>query len=227
MGGLGAHYTFSEEARCCVGILERLYGSDAVAMASLYATVRSSGLVDLGLKLLWTKGLSRDDSPVDRSLRYPVAYSSFVSREAERNSLPDELLLAVIREESSFDRFAVSRAGAVGLMQLMPRTGSWIGGKIRRVGIEEDLLSPGFNIAAGAWYLRYLLDRSGNSIVAALASYNGGETRLSGWRRSFDPAGHPILAIEMIGPRETRRYVKRVLDSMTSYRSMAMIETEP
>lgn len=217
-----------EETRCCVGTLEHIYGSDTAAMASLYATVRSSGLVDIGLKLLWAKSLSGEDSPVDHSLRYPVAYSSFVSREAVRNGLPDELLLAVIREESSFDRFAVSRAGALGLMQLMPRTGAWIGKKIRRMGIEDDdLLAPEFNIAAGAWYLRYLLDRSGNSIVAALASYNGGETRLSGWRKNFDPADQPLFAIEMIGPRETRRYVKRVLDSMTSYRTMATIDTEP
>jgi soluble lytic murein transglycosylase len=218
---------FMEEARCCVGVLERLFGSDAVAMAALYATVRSSGLVDVGLKLLWTKSLSGMDSPVDHTLRYPVAYSSFVSREAFRNGLPDELLLAVIREESSFDRFAVSRAGALGLMQLMPRTGSWIARKIQQRSLEtEDLLAPEFNIAAGAWYLRYLLNRSDNSVVAALASYNGGETRLSGWRNNFDPATKPLLAIEMIGPRETRRYVKRVLDSMTSYKMIAMRDTE-
>lgn len=218
---------FMEEARCCVGVLERIFGSDTVAMASLYATVRSSGLVDVGLKLLWTKGLSGKDSPVDHTLRYPVAYSSFVSREALRNGLPDELLLAVIREESSFDRFAVSRAGALGLMQLMPGTGSWIGRKIRQRNLEtEELLAPEFNIAAGAWYLRYLLNRSGNSVVAALASYNGGETRLSRWRKNFAPADRPLLAIEMIGPRETRRYVKRVLDSMASYRTIAMSDTE-
>jgi tetratricopeptide (TPR) repeat protein len=218
---------FIEEAKCCVGVLEHRYGSDAVAMAALYATVRSSGLVDLGLKLLWTKGLSGKDSPVDHNLKYPVAYSSFVSREAVRNGLPDELLLAIIREESSFDRFAVSRAGALGLMQLMPRTGSWIGRKLRQRNIETDnMLAPEFNIAAGAWYIRYLLKRSDNSIVAALASYNGGETRLSGWRKKFDPAGKPILAIEMIGPRETRRYVKRVLDSMANYRIMANSDTE-
>ena len=218
---------FIEEAKCCVGVLEQLYGSDAVAMAALYATVRSSGLVDLGLKLLWTKGLSGMESPVDHGLRYPVAYSSFVSREALKNGLPDELLLAMIREESSFDRFAVSRAGALGLMQLMPKTGSWIGRKLRRRELEtEDLLTPEFNIAAGAWYMRYLLNRSGNSVVAALAYYNGGETRLSGWRKRFDPSGKPLLAIEMIGPRETRRYVKRVLDSMASYRGMAGGETE-
>ena len=218
---------FMEEARCCVGVLERHFGSDAVAMAALYATVRSSGLVDVGLKLLWTKGLSGKDSPVDHTLRYPVAYSSFVSSEALRNGLPDELLLAVIREESSFDRFALSRAGALGLMQIMPKTGSWIGSKIRQRNLDtEDLLAPEFNIAAGAWYLRYLLNRSDSSIVAALASYNGGETRLSGWRKNFDPAGQPLLAIEMIGPRETRRYVKRVLDSMTNYGRMSMSDME-
>ena len=52
---------FTEEARSCAGLLERLYGSDAGAMAALYATVRYSGLVDVGLKLLWTKGLSGED----------------------------------------------------------------------------------------------------------------------------------------------------------------------
>ncbi len=218
---------FVEEARCCVGLLEQRYGADAVSMAALYETVRSSGLVDLGLKLLWSKGLAGADSPVDRTLRYPVAFSSFVAREAVRNGLPDELLLAVIREESSFDRFAVSRAGALGLMQLMPRTGSWIGRKIRQRHIEtDDLLSPEFNIAAGAWYLRYLLDRSDDSVVTALASYNGGETRLRKWKESFDPAAQPVLAIEMIGPRETRRYVKRVLDTMSNYRRISSSDEE-
>ena len=57
--------------------------------------------------------------------------------------------------------------------------------------------------------------------MAALASYNGGETRLSGWRRTFKPADEPALAIELIGPMETRRYVKRVLDSMTAYKTLA------
>jgi soluble lytic murein transglycosylase len=218
---------FIEEARICVGELARTFGSDTAGMAALYATVRSSGLVDVGLKLLWTKGLSIEGSPVHYSLRYPVAYSGSVSREAERNRLPAELILAIIREESSFDRFAVSRAGALGLMQLMPRTGAWIGGMIDEGSYStEDLLHPSCNIAAGSWYLRYLLGRFDDSIVAALAAYNGGETRLKRWRRLFRPSDQPIAALELIGPRETRRYVKKVLDTMAVYRAIALYDPE-
>jgi soluble lytic murein transglycosylase len=216
---------FIEEARACVTELADRFGSDSAAMAALYATVRSSGLVDLGLKLLWTKGLSSDPTACDISLRYPIAYSASVSEAAARNRLPVELILAVIREESSFDRYAVSWAGAMGLMQLMPRTGSWIGKKIDTEGFTKDeLLIPANNIAAGSWYLRYLLNRSECSIVAALASYNGGETHLSRWRKTFKPVDEPVLAIELIGPMETRRYVKRVLDSMTAYTTLAREE---
>ncbi len=218
---------FIEEARVCVDDLSDRFGYDSAAMAALYATVRSSGLVDLGLKLLWTKGLSSDPAATDISLRYPIAYSASVSEAASRNGLPVELIFAIIREESSFDRYAVSWAGAMGLMQLMPKTGSWIGKRIDRDGFTRDeLLIPANNIAAGSWYLRHLLDRSNGSIVAALASYNGGETRLSGWRKAFEPADEPILAIELIGPMETRRYVKRVLDSMTAYSTLAREERE-
>jgi soluble lytic murein transglycosylase len=209
---------FVEEARICVMELKERFGFDSAAMAALYATVRSSGLVDLGLKLLWTPGLSKNEDVRDASLRYPIAYSASVSDAAVEYGLPVDLVFAVIREESSFDRYAVSRAGALGLMQLMPRTGAWIGKKIEGESYTRtDLLTPAKNIAAGSWYLRYLLDRSDHSIVASLASYNGGETRLGGWKKTFGPAADPVLAVELIGPMETRRYVKRVLDSMTAY----------
>ncbi len=216
---------FIEEARTCVTDLADRFGSDSAAMAALYTTVRSSGLVDLGLKILWTRGISSYPVATDISLRYPIAYSASVSEAAARNGLPVEIIFAVIREESSFNRYAISWAGAMGLMQLMPKTGSWIGKKIDTEGFTRDeLLIPDNNIAAGSWYIRYLLDRSESSIVAALASYNGGETRLSGWRRTFKPADDPLLAIELIGLMETRRYVKRVLDSMTAYRTLAREE---
>jgi tetratricopeptide (TPR) repeat protein len=218
---------FIEEARVCAGELERIFGSDPAGMAALYATVRASGLVDLGLKLLWTKGLSKAGSPIDYSLRYPTAYSSLVSREAAQNDLPPELILAIIREESSFDRFAVSRAGALGLMQLMPATGAWIERMMRREDLEGgNLITPAHNIAAGSWYLRYLLGRCNDSVVAALAAYNGGETRLARWRKIFKPTEEPMVAIEMIGPRETRRYVKKVLDTMAVYRAIALSDPE-
>jgi soluble lytic murein transglycosylase len=218
---------FVAEASSCVEDLAVRFGSDSAAMAALYATVRSSGLIDLGLKLLWTKGLSSRPVAGEISLRYPIAFSASVLEAGALNRLPVEIIFAIIREESSFDRYAVSRAGALGLMQLMPRTGKWVGRKIDSEGYErEDLLIPRKNIAAGSWYMRYLLNRADDSIVAALASYNGGEGRMSKWRKTFTPADDPILAVELIGPKETRRYVKRVLDSMAAYQMLVSEERE-
>ncbi len=149
---------------------------------------------------------------------YPFAFGSEIDRYCEERALPPELVLAVIREESRFDDTIESHAGAWGLMQIMPSTGEWIGGKVGRkdIGIS-DLHDPGFNIEAGCWYLRFLLDRADESIVAALASYNAGHGRMRSWKKRYHPDKDPLAAIEMIGPSETRQYVRRVLDSMTAY----------
>jgi soluble lytic murein transglycosylase-like protein len=107
-----------------------------------------------------------------------------------RHRLDPALLSAVIKAESDFDPSAVSRAGAIGLMQLMPRTAE-------KLAIE-DPFDPDENIAGGARYLRYLLDRFSGNLPLALAAYNAGVTRVE----RYD-ALPPI--------RETRRYVKKVL----------------
>jgi len=58
-------------------------------------------------------------------------------------------------------------------------------------------------------------------VIAALASYNGGHGRMARWRENFRPAENPLVALELIGPRETRQYVKKVLDSYAAYAAMA------
>ena len=153
---------------------------------------------------------------------YPFIYGSEIDRYSKERDLPPELVLAVIREESRFDEEIVSPAGASGLMQIMPATGEWIGRKIGRpqIGIE-DLRDPAFNIEAGCWYLRFLLDRSDESIVAALAAYNAGHGRMGSWKKRFHPHEDPLAALELIGPMETRQYVRRVLDSMAIYSRQA------
>ena len=73
----------------------------------------------------------------------------------------------------------------------------------------------------GVWYLRFLLDRTEGSVIGALASYNAGYSRMSGWKKSFEPSKNPLIALELIGIEETRRYVKRVLGSMSAYRELS------
>ncbi|MGH7231095.1 MAG: lytic transglycosylase domain-containing protein [Nitrospiraceae bacterium] len=113
-----------------------------------------------------------------------------IVHQSKRHRLDPALLSAVIKAESDFDPGAVSRAGAIGLMQLMPKTAV-------RLDIQ-DPFDPDENIAGGARYLRYLLDRFNGNLPLALAAYNAGATRVE--RYNTLP---PI--------RETRRYVKKVL----------------
>jgi soluble lytic murein transglycosylase len=113
-----------------------------------------------------------------------------ISRFSRQHQLHPALIRAVIKAESDFDPMAVSRAGAVGLMQLMPQTA---------VQLEvQDLFDPEDNIGGGTKYLRQLLDRFRGNLPLALAAYNAGEHVVDRYR-----ALPPI--------DETRQYVRKVL----------------
>jgi soluble lytic murein transglycosylase-like protein len=120
-----------------------------------------------------------------------VPFGTIIFNEAKKNNLPPELVAAVVHTESKFVPTARSGAGAVGLMQLVPRTGRWLGAR--------NLNDPAQNIMAGAKYLRYLVDRFGGNTQNAIAAYNAGEGNV----RRF--GGIPPF-------RETRNYVSRVQD---------------
>lgn len=113
-----------------------------------------------------------------------------ILRFSRRYQLPPALIRAVIKAESDFDARAVSHAGAVGLMQLMPQTAL-------RLDVK-DLYDPEDNIGGGTKYLRFLLDRFRGDLPLALAAYNAGEHVVDRYR-----ALPPI--------EETRRYVRKVL----------------
>ena len=113
-----------------------------------------------------------------------------ISRYSRRHQLHPALIRAVIKAESGFDPMAVSRAGAIGLMQLMPQTA---------VRLEvRDLYDPEDNIGGGTKYLRQLLDRFRGNLPLALAAYNSGEHTVDRYR------GLPPID-------ETRQYVRKVI----------------
>jgi soluble lytic murein transglycosylase-like protein len=118
-----------------------------------------------------------------------VPFGSIIYNAAKKNNVSPELVAAVARAESAFHPSARSNRGAVGVMQLVPRTGRWLG--------ATDLTDPMQNIVAGAKYLRYLSDRFGGNEEHVIAAHNAGEGNV----RRFD--GVPPF-------NETRDYVERV-----------------
>ncbi len=212
-----------EASDCARGYIAAQEGHDgASGIGIIYREAREAGIESLCLELVVANPdlfAGRDDYI---EFLYPFVYGCEIDGGSDKRYLPPEMVLAVIREESRFDENVMSPAGAYGLMQIMPSTGEWIGGKIGRKGVTvSDLRDPGFNVAAGCWYLRFLLDRAEDSIVAALAAYNAGHGRMRSWKKKFRPHRDPLAAIELIGPSETRRYVRRVLDSMAVYEVQA------
>ena len=133
------------------------------------------------------------------------------------------LLFAITRQESAFDRDAISRAGARGLMQLMPATASDIANKLQLPFSAERLTADGtYNLLLGRAYLERLIDDFGGSYALAIAGYNAGPGRVRQWLRDYgDPRGGKIDMvdwIENIPISETRNYVQRVLENLQIYR---------
>lgn len=149
-------------------------------------------------------------------LMYPRGYSKVVNRYARENNVDPYLLYALIREESWFNKRAVSSAGAIGLMQLMPYTAAAVNGS----QVDRDsLFDPERNISLGTRYFSDLLKQFNGDIVLALASYNAGPNAVTRWLKEREGFSLDEF-IEDIPYRETRNYVKKVFTSYMEYLRM-------
>jgi soluble lytic murein transglycosylase len=150
---------------------------------------------------------------------YPWPLRELIETEGAKFAVDPHLLAALIRQESSFLAGATSRAGARGLMQLMPGTAAHVA---RRIGVSWNRALLGVadaNLHVGAAHLSALLGRYDGDYVAALAAYNAGGRPVSRWLR-FPEAGDPYLFVERIPYVETRNYVKVVLRNLELYRAL-------
>ncbi|MFT5181421.1 MAG: soluble lytic murein transglycosylase [Alphaproteobacteria bacterium] len=131
------------------------------------------------------------------------------------------LIYAFVRQESAFNERAQSRAGARGLMQLMPRTASFVAGqRSLRGGKKDKLFNPNLNISLGQRYIGHLLsDRSiPDDLFRLTTAYNAGPGNLRNWEHKINYHDDPLLFIESLPSRETRLFIERVLTNLWLYR---------
>jgi soluble lytic murein transglycosylase len=193
-------------------------------------------------EILWLAGLLKDFGEYHRALKmvqlsfadvlergingvpaafWELAYPSGLLpaiRAATTNGIDPYLIAAIIREESVYNPDAVSPAGALGLMQVMPQTGQMIAGKLGGEAFsKERLFDPRYNIRMGSWYLGHLAEKFDHNPVYMVAAYNAGPEAVVKWVQQFGGV-EPDEFIESIPYTETRLYVKRVLRSHREYR---------
>ncbi len=148
---------------------------------------------------------------------YMWDYQDEILRYSKRNKVDPFLVAAIIKNESGFKPTAVSEAGAVGLMQLMPDTATWAA---RQMGLqnfkEEELFNSETNIRLGCWYLAELEEEFRGNMALIMMAYNAGRGQTkawmqeNGWDYEFNrPAAIPY--------GDTREYVEKVLQDRDRY----------
>lgn len=149
---------------------------------------------------------------------FPLPYEATLRREAERNGFDPMFAAGLIRQESTFQADAVSHANAIGLMQILPKTGRLLAKQRKVRYTRATLFDPNLNIELGMLYISDLVHLTGAPEYAA-AAYNAGEDRIAAWKaeRSYDEI--PEL-VESIPFTETREYVQIVLRNASMYRKL-------
>ncbi|WP_300162054.1 transglycosylase SLT domain-containing protein [Solidesulfovibrio sp.] len=153
------------------------------------------------------RGTAADLLPLRQAL-YPRAHANQVVAALAGSGIDPDVVSSLIRQESFFDPRAVSGAGAVGLMQLMPDTARGMGKKLGLKVDREALFDPAVNIRLGVAFFRERVAGAG-SLAAALAGYNAGQNRAAVWVRGFGNLGEELFT-ELIPYTETRDYVRRI-----------------
>lgn len=209
-----------------IRVIERANGGDLrvrFQVARLYseagsylAAVRVANGIEWDLR---RKGVGSMPRPI-LELQYPLAYWETITTVADSWRIDPFLVAALIRQESVFNPEARSHANAMGLMQILPKTGRQVAQDLGRWPFRSDLLFvPDINIALGVPYLAQLLEKTGGSHVRALAAYNAGEKALAKWvSRSGELPDDEF--IETISYPETNGYVKLILRNRYNYEAI-------
>ena len=147
----------------------------------------------------------------------PKKYSELIAKYSKNYSVDEALVYAVIKCESNFDTFAVSSAGACGLMQLMPDTAQEIAKKLHVRFNANDLFKPETNIMFGCYYLGYLQSLYSN-MKCVLSAYNAGLGNVNLWLSNSEYSDDGVT-LKYIPFKETRDYVDNVTKYIEKYKN--------
>ncbi len=240
---LGRDYAYQWDAPTITQARFNRLVSEERRIERAVALAQAGSDVDADLELRWANGslqpeMSGDLLAVAIALDLPAAQidialaSEEVHLEAGLFPIPAytpeggfkvdrALLYALMRQESKFKADATSRVGARGLMQLMPRTASYIAKdrSLRFRSGRDRLYEPAYNLKLGQTYVNYLMDQAVEGDLFHLAAaYNGGPGNLRRWKRKME-IEDPLLFIESIPNRESRDFVEVVLTNFWIYRA--------
>jgi len=151
---------------------------------------------------------------------FPKAYWIDLRKYSELNGLDPYLVASLIRQESEFNAGAISRANAVGLMQLLPKTGKTVAKQVKLKGYSApQLYTPAVNLELGTRYFKEMLDKYNGQFEYALAAYNAGSDRVGEWLEQSHYRDAQEF-VESIPFTETREYVQAILRNANLYRQL-------
>ncbi|MDT8306802.1 MAG: transglycosylase SLT domain-containing protein, partial [Anaerolineae bacterium] len=213
-----------EQARRELEAIRDAYAGDALTTYQLALFFRDLGLYRSSI-LAAERLLALTETRVFEAprligrLSYPVYYQELVLPLAGRYGYDPLLQFALIRQESLFESFVASFAGAQGLSQVMPGTGDDIARQLSWPDYDnEDLYRPYVGLEFGAFYLSQQLKAFDGSVYAALSAYNGGPGNAARWYASA--GDDPDLYLETVDFRETRSYIQRIYTGYAVYQHL-------
>jgi soluble lytic murein transglycosylase-like protein len=162
---------------------------------------------------------SQADTRSARGVRAAFAYPTPALEPKWGFTIDKALVYAIVNQESRFNPAAVSPAGAVGLMQLMPDAAARAAGDDKLKSDMTPLFDPAFNLRVGQDYLTWLMERGvGYDLLQVVAAYNGGPGTLQKTRQMVGETADSLLVIECLPSVETRNYVEKVIAAYWAYR---------
>lgn len=164
--------------------------------------------------------------PASRALPEPD-YPTPVLEPRSGFTIDKALVYAIVRQESRFNPQAVSPAGAIGLMQVMPEAAARAAGDDKLKADMSPMFDPAFNLRVGQDYVTWLMERGvGYDILRTVAAYNGGPGTLLKTAKVFGDEADSLMLIECLPSQETRNYVEKVMAGYWTYRKKFGLDTK-